>query len=368
MVIFRVYDKELGTENIIRKGNTFLLNYPCSKESGDECTPYVGQFSKGRYKFELWGAGNIEFKNGGYSSGIITLEKEETFYLFVGGHETFFNSAKGNVINGTKGNGASDVRLTYEGVWHNFDSLKSRIIVAGAGGNQYNYEIGEKYGVGTVCGNYGYAGGLKGYEGEYGYNSSYEYAIVYPGEPGQQTKGGKGGLSTQCNDYGENGSFGIGGISGSGCKGGTVADDQYSYHGSGGYYGSGGSGGHYYQYWHSHGTAGGSSFISGHRGCDAITENSTESKIIHTHYPYHYSNFVFSETMMIDGSGRIWENETAGDFTKMPNPKGNFLSLKKGNGGNGFIRITILAASTCFRIRFCRVHLFKVYIFTVIAS
>jgi hypothetical protein len=45
-------------------------------------------------------------------------------------------------------------------------------------------------------------------------------------------------------------------------------------------------------------SAGGSSFISGYTGCNAISESSTENNIIHTGQPNHYSGCVFTNSVM----------------------------------------------------------------------
>ena len=352
MTIFSLYDKSLGTVRVTKKGNSYILGYPC--DNSFKCSPYFASLPKGKYRFELWGAGNTVFNNGAYVSGLIRLEKARNFYFFVGGKSTFFNSCDTNATNGTRGNGASDIRLSYNGVWHEFDSLKSRIIVAGAGGNQNNDIIGSISPNSVVTGNYGQAGGIVGYEGKMGFSEHFSYVHVFPGEPGEQTKGGKGGLSPRCKTYGGDGSFGKGGISGISCAndGSLSSNPEYRYHGSGGYYGSGGSGGYCYRWWDSFGTAGGSSFISGHRGCDAITEDSTESNINHTKYPYHYSGLTFYDTMMIDGTGRTWVNETAGDFIRMMSPLGGKYSKEIGHGGNGYIRITFLIPKSCAKRTF----------------
>ena len=342
MTIFSLYNESLGTAHVIQKRNSYILGYPCAGLYN--CTPYFASLPKGKYRFELWGAGNTVFNNGAYVSGCIKLKKARNFYFFVGGKSTLFNSCDTNVTIGTQGNGASDIRLSYDGVWHEFNSLKSRIIVAGAGGNQNNYKIGAKFDASIVTGNYCQAGGIVGYEGKMEYNKNYNWVHVFPGEPGEQTKGGHGGLSPRCKRYGGNGSFGKGGVSGYSCAhdGSLSSQVTYSYHGSGGYYGSGGSGGYCELWWAAAGTAGGSSFISGHKGCDAITEDSTESNIKHTKYPFHYSGLAFYDTVMIDGTGRNWANETAGDFRRMMSPLGSTYSKERGHGGNGYIRITFL--------------------------
>lgn len=90
--------------------------------------------------------------------------------------------------------------------------------------------------------------------------------------------------------------------------------------GGGGYY-AGGSGNHV-------GGSGGSSFISGHSGCDAIKESSTENAIVHTGQPNHYSGLVFTDTQMIDGAHT------------MPSPKGG---LEAGHLGDGACIVTQLS-------------------------
>jgi hypothetical protein len=84
---------------------------------------------------------------------------------------------------------------------------------------------------------------------------------------------------------------------------------------------SGGGGGYYAGCDSEHaGGSGGSSFISGHSGCDAITESSTENAIVHTGQPNHYSGLVFTDTEMIDGQSR------------MPSPYGG---KEPGHSGDG---------------------------------
>ena len=87
-----------------------------------------------------------------------------------------------------------------------------------------------------------------------------------------------------------NGSFGIGA---------NPFDAHYGSGGGGGYYGGGagnivnncvGTG------------SGGSSFISGYKGCDAISQNYTLDNPVHTGKPYHYSGFVFVNPIMKDGN------------------------------------------------------------------
>ena len=58
------------------------------------------------------------------------------------------------------------------------------------------------------------------------------------------------------------------------------------------------------------GAGGGSSFISGYEGCDAINESSTEFNIVHTGQKIHYSGIFFTDPVMIKGG------------TVMPQPNG----------------------------------------------
>lgn len=90
----------------------------------------------GYYKFELWGAqgtGDATSGRGGYVSGIKKLNQGDTFYVYVGS-----KNAKGGWNGGGKGNstygggGATDIRIV-SGDWDNYESLKSRIMVAGGG-------------------------------------------------------------------------------------------------------------------------------------------------------------------------------------------------------------------------------------------
>ena len=204
-------NEESYTENVTVSDNKreYLFGYPCN--GNFNCVPYQCSFERGSYKFELWGAGSEFHKNGGYVKGTLNIESNQTLFLFVGAINVFFNAVDIGESNGVKGNGASDVRLSYNGIWSDFDSLKSRIIVAGAGGNNANHQIGDKYGVAEIRGNYGYAGGLEGYPGLYAYSNDYISDVIYPGDPGTQEKGGDGGKSVKCIDGGD-GSFGVGGL------------------------------------------------------------------------------------------------------------------------------------------------------------
>jgi len=249
----------------------------------------------GEYKVELWGAQGggayydygsyinkfdgyekigdyISGGKGSYTFGKINLKIKNRLYIFVGGigkdysSVLYLNRPKGGYNGGglggyayqvgSGGGGATDVR-TVDDDWNSFVSLKSRIMVAGAGAGTSNFRR-------AVSG--GEAGGLIGYDGHLNINSASHTLAT----GGSQLSGGISGSSSNTV-----GSFGIGADSSAGHGGG----------GGSGYYGGGGGG--FISGGVSSG-AGGSSFISGHDGCDAISEQSTEDNIIHTGQSIHY--------------------------------------------------------------------------------
>ena len=85
--------------------------------------PYTGT-----YKIELWGAqgnGTSSYPGGkgGYTSGNISLSKNEKLYIYVGSQAGYNGGGSQLGSLGYSGGGATDVRLT-SGTWSNFDSLK----------------------------------------------------------------------------------------------------------------------------------------------------------------------------------------------------------------------------------------------------
>ncbi|MBS7020431.1 MAG: hypothetical protein KH135_00970 [Firmicutes bacterium] len=260
----------------------------------------------GVYLIELWGAaGNFIYNGipgkGVYTSGYIKLEKGETYYIYVGSQELEYT---GIGFNGSKGilpgGGATDIRLT-PGLWYDFNSLKTRIMVAAGGGGAERVKGGA-------------GGGLTGYPG-----TGIHTTLLTNGTGGTQTSGGIAGTgSDEKYNKGEKGFFGIGGTGCVGCS-------DVGPGGGGGYYGGGSVS-------YAGGAGGGSSFISGYPGCDAMKESSTESNIIHTGQPNHYSGKIFTNPVMIDG------------LHTMPNPRG--VGSMKGNSTNGYARITLVSVNS----------------------
>ena len=263
----------------------------------------------GKYKVELWGArGGYGHQNdanvylygrGAYTTGELTLNQGQILYVYIGGAggTPATNSCTGgaggyngggkgaNDSNcdsdpdaGGGGGGATDIRLV-SGVWNDFNSLKSRIMVAAGGGGS----------------NYGGVGGAGGtLSGIGGFNTT---SATY--------------IPTQITGYG----FGVGMPGGGSCTDGAGGA------GSGYYGGKTGAS-------CSFGGAGGSSFISGFSGCNAITETSISTAIVHTGQANHYSGIYFTNTNMINGN------------TAMPSVTG---STETGHSDNGAAKFTYLA-------------------------
>lgn len=265
--------------------------------------------SKGKYLFECWGAGgpsgNATGGNGAYTKGILTIDEQTDFNCMVGAlgskayggwtGPVFGNNAQcySEREYNTVGGGATDFGIGHPSTtWNDITRLRSRIMVAAAGG-------------GSGTGNGVHAGELNGVSAGGG-NQNARW-----GQGGTQTHGGAAGVSRGGNPVHITltaGSFGSGG-NGSGAL-------WYGGAGSAGWYGGGGSG--------DVGGASGSCFISGYPGCNAITQNGT-----HTNQSIHWSGLSF-------------ENPTMLGYAKAcPNPRNNDASMN-GNNTNGYARITLL--------------------------
>ena len=262
----------------------------------------------GYYKIETWGAqgGAAKYNtqyyggNGGYSSGYINLSKGDTLYIYVGGQGNSVTGTTGSATvtangnsyngggpasfyksnsNGGGGGGATDIRLV-SGAWNNETSLNSRIMVAGGGGGARSHSSTPKY-----SGTGGVGGTLIGGTGSTG--NTYCYAVG--------TGGGQGtpGSSTTCTDdghaYANNALFGYGWYDYTNTLA-MQSGNTTSMGGGGGYYG-GGIGYHAP-------SGGGSSFISGYAGVNAITASDDRT---HTNNTKHYSNKYFIDSTMTSG-------------------------------------------------------------------
>ena len=254
---------------------------------------YTGKYQtfkavfSGYYKIELWGAqgktvntSNSTGGKGSYTSGEIYLNAGEILYVYVGGQPTSITGGWNGGGNGYSssgtgggGGGATDIRLTNstsQDQWSDFESLKSRIMVAAGGAG------------GCVHANDWYSSGGNGgtVAGEISLTLSSNSSGYKTLAPSQSY----GGVSITKTYPGQSGSFGRGGDS--------QTNNWAGSGGGGGYYGGAGS-----AYACSY-TSGGSSYISGHNGCSSIEEESTIINIIHNGSAYHYSGKYFVNTEM----------------------------------------------------------------------
>ncbi|MDI7817563.1 glycine rich domain-containing protein [Clostridioides difficile] len=170
----------------------------------------------GKYKLECFGARGFAFSGtpsskGGYTYGELTLKKETTLYIYVGGvgldhRKDVFAYNGGGLSRGQGGGGATDIRLV-GGEWNNKEGLLSRIIVAGGAGGSYSDTPG------------GLGGG---FEGGNGRGSSEGYLNYYtPGAT--QYAGGRGYKDCFSGVFG----CGAGAVLG-------LSDSDYAYNGGGG--------------------------------------------------------------------------------------------------------------------------------------
>ena len=234
---------------------------------------------------ECWGAeggndlGNGPGGKGGYTAGWLNIVKNTSLYIYIGqmgasrsdeksGAVSTSSINHGGLSTGAAGGGAStDIRLT-NGNWDNFNSLKSRIMVAGGGGGGEN------------SGHYGGAGG--GINGGNGFNGQ-----------GATSKAGYAFGTANYTTY--------------------LANTIW-----------GGSGNGYFSGYPGTVSAvcggGGSAFISGYSGCYAINESSTSSNITFKSNANHYSGYIFTNMSMVSGD------------SNMPSPTGGTETGHSGNG------------------------------------
>ena len=115
-------------------------------------TPQVFHAFPGKFKIQLWGARGIKVYDptangcskvtgkGAYVSGMIQIKEVVDLFVFVGEQGKSgggFNS--NSQLMTISGGGATDIRLTNTTNWYDFDSLKSRIMVAAGAGSGERY-------------------------------------------------------------------------------------------------------------------------------------------------------------------------------------------------------------------------------------
>jgi hypothetical protein len=312
---------------------------------------YKVVLNRGLYRFELFGASGgrslTSSSRGAYVVGHINLYQTQTFFAYVGEKGSLMNTSVtfnggGGAYNisynglsyACSGGGATDVRLT-EGEWNDIESLKSRIIVAGGGGGESNHINRDSN---PVRG--GSGGFLVGEEGSYSKCSGCTISAYTKADGGEQKKGGQGGFG----DYsrGNNGTFGEGGTA---VKP-PIKEPWASAGGGGGYFGGGAAG---IQSGFIGSGAGGSSFVSGHKHCSAVSSSYSSSNPEFSGY-IHYSGLFFYDIFYKSGNELIESptGELEWDYI------------------DGAIRITLLSNHfTCKTFDYQRLSIFILTLFIV---
>lgn len=293
------YDLTVTTPTKIQTGD--ILNCPYSGSMKSVILP------KGQYQLECWGAqggngyGNTSYPGGkgGYSKGTITLNKKTNLYLYTGGQGlggTTYNSSGATTAGGFNGGGSAtsqnsrgsggggtDIRI-------GTDSLYARVLVAGGGS-----------GSSGCISSAGFAGG--GISGKTYSNADSSTGSNYYGGGGSQTKGGA--IAPYNGNYATAGSFGQGG--------------NYNAK-SNSYYGSGGGGGWY---------GGGGAVGIGGGGSGYMYTASSAS--------YYPSGCLLNSQYYLENATTLAGN------TAFTSPTG---TSETGHAGNGYIRITVIKASS----------------------
>ena len=226
------------------------------------CTQKVEEFTApvaGEYKLQCWGAEGQYYNNGvagkgGYAEGPVTMAKDSSIYICVGGFANCYNNQVLNLTAfpvGSIGGGATSITTTDRGQLKNFKLYKDKgevLLVAGGGGA---WDGGPSPA--------GAGGDLTGVSG---------IASASYGTGGSQTKGGTTILRSPNNVvHNYQADFGYGGN----CSHFINGHEDFGAQGGGGWYGGGGSQG-------AGPAGGGSSYIGGVADGKTIAGDSTDPK------------------------------------------------------------------------------------------
>ena len=306
-VHYTLEDGSSPTNAPVEKSRSLVLRFPCKNTS--ICFPYELTVYPGVYQIECWGSIGQKWNSytypglGAYTKGTLFTNKRIKFFIYVGA-KGFFNAVRDTyyAYSGYSGGGATDVRLVKGDNWFNMNSLISRIMVAAGGAGA---EWTNAYG--------GNGGTLEGGAGISSTDSKGTSQYEEKCKGATQTNGTEcpSRLSGKMTWNSFTGEFGSAGFV-------EKSNIDYGGFGGGGYYGG-------TSYAASFAGSGGSSFISGHQGCDSVKDS---IPVEHTGHPFHYSGITFTDTEMIAG------NET------MPLPTGGKGIYDDSRGGA--FRITLL--------------------------
>ena len=345
--------------------NELLFEYPCS--STLNCYPYVIWMRPGKYLFKLWGAQGGDGKyfesptirkdsggKGAYAEGILNIYSFSTMYLYIGGKgETHSSIEKGSFGRGgyngggtgaadpndntfpessAGGGGATDIRLKHHSIGE-LDSLKSRIAVAAGGGGATSTDSYCTFDLNpnnpilcsylrNECYMGGHAGALFGY--------TFNDVTPYP----TQTSGlfGKGGNGVSIS-YNFGGSIGGSGGGFYGAPTLTSSDIPQNVQ-----YVVGGSGG--------------SSYISGFKGCNSVKEYPKDD-VEPSGSPIHYSNMVFQDPILKSGLDTFFNQ---------------YHEEETGHSGSGSIIITYLGSPSIQTMtKNFKIHHFIIFVFIIIS-
>ena len=239
---------------------TFNFDY-----TGDEQT-FTAPISR-MYKLETWGAQGGSHSDekhggfGGYSNGVVYLNKDDTIFINIGGSGNINSSSVGVLTDGgyngggatyadatsfltygASGGGATHISLK-SGLLSTLENFKNQILIVSGGGGGSNYDTGCNLSTGI-------GGSAGGYIGERGTSPVANNVLLTSifASGGTQLAGGQGAIYTENVNNGVSGSFGIGGRSGPnsggggagyyGGGGGTRANDDSSGGGGSGYIGN----------------------------------------------------------------------------------------------------------------------------------
>ena len=220
------------------------------------CTQKVEEFTApvaGKYKLQCWGAEGQYYNNGvagkgGYAEGPVTMAKDSSIYICVGGYGNCYNNQVLNLTGfpiGTAGGGATSITTTKRGQLKEFKSFQGEVLLVAGGGGAWDSGPspagagGGKTGVsGTASASYGTGGSQKqggttilvspnyvghNYQADFGYGGNCGIPVNGGEDFGAQGGGGwYGGGGSQGVGAGGGGSSYIGGVT----DGKTIAGDS----------------------------------------------------------------------------------------------------------------------------------------------